>query len=261
MHYFLYIYAKNYISHLYPHPRVPTVSSSENRPQSKKQQQFNNRLVSIIHCTATSNGWTFDPQTYGGSDKKFNSPKSLPGSSNEFNYKKLRDRIRCYYKTHVQNSKKRLITLLKNPTKLKNREVLLRLVKEVGSEDGGGKERVVAETLEDYDCKMDYSRGSSAVATTPAAISAVITPSSTFASNEDYSIQASLSSSSFTSTCTYSASPTGPSTVTSPMQKEASPTTNGNIHASTLSNHAPTASPFKQLEHAAILRSMRAREI
>jgi len=48
-----------------------------------------------------------------------------------FNYKKLRDRIRCYYKTHVQNSKKRLITLLKNPTRPKNRDVLIRIVDDI----------------------------------------------------------------------------------------------------------------------------------
>ena len=119
--------------------------NSENRPQSKKQQQFNNRLVSIIHHTATSNGWTFDPDCFGGernskkSAKISKSSKGMPPPP-DFNYKKLRDRIRCYYKTHVQNSKKRLITLLKNPTKPKNREVLFRIMKEIASEDGVGLE-------------------------------------------------------------------------------------------------------------------------
>lgn len=60
-----------------------------------------------------------------------------------FNSKKLRDRVRCYYKTHVQNSKKRLITLLKNPTRPRNREVLIRVVDEVrdraAREVGAGK--------------------------------------------------------------------------------------------------------------------------
>jgi hypothetical protein len=48
-----------------------------------------------------------------------------------FNFKKLRDRIRCYYKTHVQNSKKRLNTMLKNPTRPKNRDLLIKIVESV----------------------------------------------------------------------------------------------------------------------------------
>ena len=44
----------------------------------------------------------------------------------------VRDPIRCYYKTHVQNSKKRLNTLLGDPLKPKNRDALIRIIKEVG---------------------------------------------------------------------------------------------------------------------------------
>lgn len=134
------------------------VNHSENCPQSKNQQQFNNRLVGIIYSTALQCGYTFDPESFGCSEaigeadsiKSSAAAPSTPtdetmeyldcvvhrqdtsnNSTSSFNYKKLRDRIRCYYKTHVQNSKKRLITLLKNPTRPKNREILIKVVDEV----------------------------------------------------------------------------------------------------------------------------------
>ena len=123
------------------------IHSSENRPQSKKQQQFNNRLVSLVYQEAISRGYVFDPVTFsieGGRSNKDSSNTSSSmecvGGNNwiippEFNHKKLRDRIRCYYKTHVQNSKKRLGTLLKNPLKERNRDALLRLVDELKSQE------------------------------------------------------------------------------------------------------------------------------
>lgn len=129
---------------VYIHP-----TNSENRPQSKKQQQYNNKLVNMVHQRAVQCGYTFDPLSFGSgsgsssasSSKQSANARKLPtkankgndvsNGDNDFNYKKLRDRIRCYYKTHVQNSKKRLITLLKNPTRPKNREVLLKIVDEV----------------------------------------------------------------------------------------------------------------------------------
>jgi len=149
---------------------------SENRPQSKKQQQFNNHLVDKIHETALQCGYTFDPLSFGSSGSSTTSSdksarKKLPTKANKgtksntatedtnttassnsndvglkqqsnFNHKKLRDRIRCYYKTHVQNSKKRLITLLKNPTRPKNREVLIKIVNDIrAAENNGGAGR------------------------------------------------------------------------------------------------------------------------
>ena len=124
---------------------------SENRPQSKKQQQFNNRLVSLVYQEAVACGFVFDPVSFSlegnnsldlNTSLDFGSAANSPpeGAENSsvplnFNHKKLRDRIRCYYKTHVQNSKKRLGTLLKNPMKERNRDILLRLVKELNSQE------------------------------------------------------------------------------------------------------------------------------
>jgi len=72
--------------------------------QSKAQQTFNNRLVLLVRERAAQCGWRFDPEA--------------------FDDKKLRDRVRCFFKTLIQNAKKRLLTVLRNPHKKRNREAL-----------------------------------------------------------------------------------------------------------------------------------------
>lgn len=67
--------------------------------QSAQQQSFNNELVDLVRAESNRQGWLYAPC---------------------FTDKNLRDRIRCYYKTHIQNAKKRLRTMVKNPTKRAN---------------------------------------------------------------------------------------------------------------------------------------------
>lgn len=72
---------------------------STTKCQSAQQQAFNNDLVVLVRGVAKDRGWRFH---------------------HTFTDKGLRDRIRCYYKTHIQNAKKRLRTMVRNPTKRAN---------------------------------------------------------------------------------------------------------------------------------------------
>jgi len=71
--------------------------------QTKQQQSFNKYLVEQVREAASNEGLHFDPY---------------------FTEKKLRDRIRCFYKTHLQNAKKRLVTLEKRKASKSNRAIL-----------------------------------------------------------------------------------------------------------------------------------------
>ena len=88
---------------------------------SAKLRLGKNRLVTAIRAVALANGWAFDPAT--------------------FDDKKIRDRIRCFFKTHIQNAKKRLKTVVKNEHKKSNRLLVL-AAKEVrrGGSEASGKE-------------------------------------------------------------------------------------------------------------------------
>jgi hypothetical protein len=76
---------------------------SEGKRQSKLQQAFTRRLLDKVRQVAHESGWTFS------------------GAMVE---KVLRDRIRCFYKTHLQNAKKRLVTLQKHPGSADHRSAL-----------------------------------------------------------------------------------------------------------------------------------------
>jgi hypothetical protein len=73
---------------------------STKKCQSAQQQAFNNYMVLVVRGVAEARKWKFA--------NMFEEDKSL------------RDRIRCYYKTHIQNAKKRLKTMLSHPTKRAN---------------------------------------------------------------------------------------------------------------------------------------------
>jgi hypothetical protein len=91
--------------------------------QSKQQQAFNNALVNKVRAVALEGGNSFCPT--------------------HFTDKRLRDRIRCFYKTHLQNAKKRLHTMKKHIDTDEKRQALQNLIDKAQSHSKGGYLRLL----------------------------------------------------------------------------------------------------------------------
>ena len=98
---------------------------STERCQTREQQEYNNGLVHLIRNEAAKHGWKFDDEV--------------------FDDNKIRDRIRCFFKSHMQNAKKRLKTMLKNPEKKANIKELATLYHLF--EEKGQNTQVILETM------------------------------------------------------------------------------------------------------------------
>lgn len=102
--------------------------------QSKQQQAFNNALVNKVRAVALEGGNSFCPT--------------------HFTDKRLRDRIRCFYKTHLQNAKKRLHTMKKHIDTDEKRQALQSLIDKARTHSKGGYLRLLP-TVSSSDSESD----------------------------------------------------------------------------------------------------------
>ena len=108
---------------------------STSKYQSREQLELLNELVQKIRDEARRYRWEFDNEKFDG--------------------KKIRDRVRSFYKTNIQNAKKQLKTMLRNPDKRANIKALaahFHLIEDkAGDEEGNNHE--------DYDNGSHLKRG------------------------------------------------------------------------------------------------------
>jgi hypothetical protein len=112
--------------------------------QSKEQQAFNNDMVTVVKVEASKYEWAFSPK---------------------FSDKGLRDRVRCYFKTHIQNAKKRLRTMLMNPTKRANTKALINHLDMI--QTYSQKEKVTCKSSKERAIPQVECQGEAQVATSP----------------------------------------------------------------------------------------------
>ena len=101
---------------------------------TQEQKQYNNDLTERLLEVANKHNYEFDP--------------------NDFNFVSIRDRIRCYYKSYVQNCKKRGITVPCKDTE--GKKVKLSNESELHDDDAAGSEPKENDTSESRPIKKEH---------------------------------------------------------------------------------------------------------
>jgi hypothetical protein len=101
---------------------------------TQEQKQYNNDLTERLLEVANKHNYEFDP--------------------NDFNFVSIRDRIRCYYKSYVQNCKKRGITVPCKDTE--GKKVKLPNESELHDDDAAGSEPKENDTSESRPIKKEH---------------------------------------------------------------------------------------------------------